>query len=333
MSKLTDLEKKFEKQYGKGVIVPASFIEDVKREVISVGPKIDIGLNGGIPTGHWVLLSGLNKVGKTTMALQIAANFQKLGRPVWYIDAENRWKTINLYGVKGFDGDKARVIHSTMDAQLSGEDYLMMALDIFRDPANMGGLMIIDSTSALCPRDVLASGEVSGKRRSTTPKLIKDFIHQARGLVPVMDFTVILIQHLIMNTSGRGKTWLSDGGTELQHQKDVHIQCTRTPVALMDGDKQIGQIVTWDVITSALGPPQSKIESRIRYGYGIDDISENIELAEDFGLIEKGGAWYNLVFMEEPQKFQGMEKVFKFLESRPDILEDLAFKLRMMIIK
>ncbi len=333
MSELTDLEKKFIKKYGKGVIVPASFIEDVKREIISVGPKIDIGLGGGIPTGHWVLLSGLNKVGKTTMALQIAANFQKLGRPVWYIDAENRWKMINLYGVKGFDGDKARVIHSTKESILAGEDYLMMALDIFRDPANAGGLMIIDSTSALCPRDVLASGEVSGKRRSTTPKLIKDFIHQARGLVPVMDFTVILIQHLIMNTSGFGKAWLSDGGTELQHQKDVHIQCTKSPVAIMDGDKHIGQVVIWDVITSALGPPQHKIESRIRYGYGIDDISENIELGEDFGLIEKGGSWYNLVFMDEPQKFQGMENVFKFLESRPDILEDLSTKLKKMIIK
>ena len=64
LTELTDLEKGFIKKYGKGVIVPASFIEDVKREIISVGPKLDVGLGGGIPTGHWVLLSGLNKVGK-----------------------------------------------------------------------------------------------------------------------------------------------------------------------------------------------------------------------------------------------------------------------------
>ncbi len=342
---LEELEKQFEKDYGKGIIKPASYIKDVEKTILSIGPQLDIALNGGLLTGNLVLLSGFKKCGKTTLALEIASKIQAMGRQVFYLDIEHRWKEINLYGVRGFDGDKARVIQSTIDRQLSGEDFLQMGLDIIRAKTNQGGLLILDSTSSLCPQDVMVSGEVSSGRRLSTPKLLADFIRQASGIISVMDFTVIVIQHIIANTSGYGAPFLADGGNALQYQKDTHIQCTKTPVELMDGESQVGQVVIWDVITSAMGPPVSDIESTIRFGYGIDDITENIELGVDFNFIRTSGSWYYFDFLldswpklteEEKEAVdheQGILKSYKYMRDNPDKMEVLNKKLKEHLIR
>lgn len=319
MSDFSALEKSVIKKYGN-VLVPATIIAEHNRANLKIGPKLDFALSGGIPEGSRVVFSGPPKCGKTTTILQIAANAIKEGRKVFYYDVENRFKKLNLYGIKDFDAEKMRLIHSTEEHQLTAEEYLDIAKIFIKAKENKGSVHIIDSVSALCPDSVMTSGDVSGSRRSTSPKLVKDFMNQVAGTIPVMNITVIAIHHLIANTSGYGVSEMEDGGRNMQYQADVKIR-GGTPKKWEADEKQIGIIATWDVIWSALGPSFGKTESYIRFNYGVDDVMETVELAKDFGVIDKSGSWYDLKNFGIDKKIQGDDAFLTFLGENPDILK------------
>lgn len=317
------LEKDIIKKYGAGVIVPASLVLEKPKKIVSISPRIDIGLNGGIPEGSWLIVSGPAKAGKSSTVLQLCANAQQMGKKVFYIDAEHRFKPMNATGIHNLDIEKMMLIRSTIDKQYSGEEFLSIAMDIIKDKDNAGCVLVIDSASALCPSDEIAE-DVTGSKRSSTPKMLSNFVKKMAGVVPVMDTIVVVIQHLITNTSGYGAPFTEDGGVKIQYQVDTKLRC-KAGKPWLDGDKQIGQTVEWQVMTSALGPPGAKIESYLRYGYGIDDITETIMLASDFGIIQKGGAWYTL---PDGTKLQGSEKVYLHLKDNKDKLIDIQNKLK-----
>lgn len=322
--KLQSIEKEIIKEYGE-VIMSASSVADRNQKIIRTGPKLDYALGGGIPEGSRVIISGPPKFGKTTLVLQIAANAQKMGKRIFYYDVEGRFKKMNLYSIKGFNADEVKLIASTKERLLSAQDFLQIAKILMKAPENIGSVHIIDSLSQLCPDEVLGAGNVSGTRRSTTPKLIKDFFLQVAGIIPVMDITLLAIQHIIANTSGFGSPSMEDGGSNAQYQSDVKLRGVSTPTKIMEGEKQVGQKITWDVVTSALGSPGGKIESYLKFGYGVDDASEIIELCADFNIIKKSGAWFYLPEKKkgEDLKFQGMANTADFLYQNPKELEAL----------
>lgn len=323
------LEKSIVKKYGD-VLVPASIIAETERKNLTIGPKLDFALSGGIPEGSRVVFSGPPKCGKTTTILQIAANAIRDGRKVFYYDVENRFKKLNLYGIKDFDASKMRLIHSTEDHQLTAEEYLDIAKIFIKAKENKGSVHILDSVSALCPDSVMTSGDVSGSRRSTSPKLVKDFMNQVAGTIPVMNIILIAIHHLIANTSGYGVSEMEDGGRNMQYQADVKIR-GGTPKKWEENEKQIGIIATWDVIWSALGPSYGKTESYIRFNHGVDTITETIELATDFGIIKKAGSWFDLSDMGVTDKVQGTNGLFAYLMEHPEVLKkiNVAFEKAM----
>lgn len=325
---LTSIEQSIIKDYGN-VIFPATMIAEYKKENLKIGPKLDSALSGGIPEGSRVVISGPPKCGKTTTVLQIAANAIEEGRKVFYYDVENRFKLLNLYGIKGFDANKMLVIRSAEDCILSAEQYLEIAKRLIKAKENKGSVHIIDSVSALCSDNVLTSGDVSGSRRVSNPKLVKDFMNQISGVIPVMNITVIAIHHLIANTSGYGVADMEDGGRNMQYQADIKIRGS-FPKAWEEDGKQIGIVNTWNVIWSALGAPAGKIESYIRFNYGIDDIIETIEMATDFGVIKRSGAWYDLESLGIKQKCQGQSSLAKYLTDNPDTLKLVQTKLKEM---
>lgn len=258
----------------------------------------------------------------TTTVMQFCANAQSLGKKVFYVDAEGRFKPMNLQ-VHNMQPNNMTVIRSTQDRQYTGEEFLTIVTQIIKDKENVGCVIVIDSASALCPADEI-NEEVSGSKRSSNPKILSNFCKKMAGIVPVMNTTVVIIQHLIANTSGYGAPWMEDGGVKAQYQADVKIR-SKAGKKWLDGEKQIGQTVEWDVVTSALGPPGTKVESYIRYGYGIDDITENCLLASDLGIINKAGAWYSL---PDGKKFQGQEKLYQFLKENPTELETIKTKVK-----
>lgn len=322
-------------KYGKSGVVNAQHVLDRPQHIFSISPKLDIGLSGGIPEGSWVILSGAPKCGKSSLALWIAALAQKPengSRNVYYIDAEGRLKKMNLAGTFGLDLEKFTVIQSSQEKLFSAEEFLDIAETIIRnDP---GCVLIIDSSSALCSSKEMVD-EVSGQTRSITPKIFSSFCKKMGTIVPIQRTTVIVIQHLIANTSGYGPAQMEDGGRKLQYQVDVKLRCKaveKWKEGSGENEKQIGQLVTWDVICCALGQPGHEVVSCLRYGEGIDKISELIDVCCDFGLVSKGGAWYTLmVDGEEPVKVQGLANLRQYLLDNPETLKKLESSYKEML--
>lgn len=326
-STITLLEKELRKKYGDDIILSGEQVASDIKHVIPISPAINTIIGGGVPEGSWCSFAGPNSCGKTTMALRVAANAQKKehgGRDVFYFDVEGRLRKKSLYGISGLNVEKVKVIRSTKETMLSGEDFLTIATNIIKQHEK--AVIIIDSVSALCPSAEITE-DVSGSIRSTTPKMVASFCRQNAGVVPVMNSIVITIHHLITNTSGYGEHLLMDGGVKIGYQADIRILTKKKPEKWMADGSQIGQIVEWECLKSALGQPYGVTKSYIRYGYGIDDTVEVVNLAVELNIIVKKGAWFYLPFVSEDMKFQGQEKVNEFINQNPQWIDVMVAQI------
>jgi recombination protein RecA len=308
--------KLIKKQFGDVFMDPRDIISK-ERVVIPTTPKLDIQLSGGIPTGSIVLISGKPKLGKSSLALQICANAQKEsfgGRQCYYFDIEGRLETKNLTGIKGLDLDKISVIKSTPGNYLYGEKVLNIAEQIIKSEGDC--IIVLDSSSTLCSESEF-NGEVSANTRNQGPKLLASFTRKLANVIPVQNTIVIVIQHIIANTSGYGVSSYEDGGNKILYAANVKIK-GKGFKKWEEADKQIGQIIDWSVEVSALGPPGGSTEGYLRFGEGMDDKWEVLEIACDLGLIEKGGAWYTMSFLDDPKKVQGQKNVWQYLNENED---------------
>ena len=330
-------DKAIQKAFGK-VISKGSELISVKKNLktLTVSPCLDIALNGGLLEGSWVVVSGDPKTGKSTTCLQICKNAQDEGRPVIYIDGESRLKAYNLSGTHGLDLDKIQIIHSPEDSEsLSAEDFLDIAESLFKRPENNGAVCVIDSCSSLVPRSELEESS-SATIRATLPKLLAHWVKKNAQNVVKNKIIVVIITHYITNTSGYGKVKVPDCGTMVQYQADTRLDINKIE-PWEENSKKVGQLVHWKVACSSLGSSGTECISYIKYNKGIDKEKEIIELAESFGIIEKGGAWYSIPFLdkshgfEESPKFQGQAKIYDFLVERKDIFDLIEKQVKEML--
>jgi recombination protein RecA len=338
------------KKYGQ-VISTGNQILDRRRDykTVSVSPAIDLALGGGIKEGSWVILTGDPKCGKTTTALQIAANCQKEERPIIYLDAEGRLKEMNLLGVDGLDKDKMQIIHSE-DEPLSAEAFLDIAVKLCSAKENYGCVCIIDSTSSLMPEREL-DGDMS-PGRAGLPRILSVFCKKMGQIVPNQRITMIIVTHYITNTSGYGPTRMPDCGKKIQYQADTRME-VKSIKAWEQSEKQVGQAVNWKILCSSMGPPGGECQSWLRYGNGIDKTQELVILGQETGLIAKAGAWLTCEFMLghletvkkinpdldtsdtelvlKSVKFQGQEKLYNFLIANEDVCDILEKEISSML--
>jgi recombination protein RecA len=326
-------EKAIKKEFGKVISAGIDLVESKKDlKTLSVSPALDLALNGGILEGSWNLISGDPKTGKSTTCLQICKNAQDEGRPVIYIDAESRLKAYNLVGIDGLDLEKIQVVHGPEDGdQLAAEDFLKICESMIKMPKNKGAICVIDSCSSLVPRAELEE-DPSATLRASLPKLLSHWVKKNSQVVVKNKIIVLIITHYITNTSGWGKIKIPDCGVMVQYQADSRMDIAKiTPWE--ENSRKIGQLVEWKISCSSLGASGTECTSYLKFGKGIDKNKEIIELAESFAIIDKSGAWYTLDFLEEldefseSPKFQGQQKVYEFLESRPDIFKILHKKV------
>lgn len=318
------------KTFGDSVILTGSAVVDKEVIVIPFSPSLDIILNGGIPEGSFVVLTGQPKCGKTTSSLDFCATAQKIeyahgsfkdGREVYYLNIEGRLKKRDLEGIPGLNLSKFHVIGSQEGKILHAEEYLQIAEKIINEIP--GSVLIIDSYSALCTEAEITS-DMDKMQRADGAKLLAKFCRKVANVIPVNKNIVIGITHLMGNPTGYGAEFKEKSGQAIAYQTDVKIRAkTFKPWLLGTDNLQIGQEIEWQVLCSALGPPGATISSYIRYGKGIDKHTELINLASDLGLIHKGGAWYTIVSVEEKPKFQGTEKVRQYLVDNPKVYDEL----------
>lgn len=326
-----ETEKIIKKEFGDIFMSPQDIISK-KRVIIPTSPKLDISLSGGVVTGSSVLISGKPKLGKTSLALQICANAQKKeygSRHCYYLDVEGRLEKKNLTGIKELNLDKITVVKSTEGNILSGEKFLNIADKIIKSEPDC--VIVLDSTSALCSESEMTS-DVSGDIRSKTPKMLASFMRKISNIIPIQNTLLIMINHVIANTAGTmfSPSVVTDSGNKICYGSNTKL-LGRSFKKWEEEGKQIGQIINWYVEYSDLGPPGSSCESYVRYNFGVDYIWETIDLACDLGLIEKGGAWYSLIFLEQSIKIQGQKKVWEHLLKNKEDLVLLNEKIKELV--
>lgn len=246
----------------------------------------------------------------TTTCMQLAASAQlpEYGdRHTYVIDIENRFDHLQATGVQGLDVDKVHVINSTKDKIFTGEELMQLAMEILK--MHPGIIMVIDSVSALCSAKEF-SEDISASTRSTTPKLLYSFCRQMAPVVPVQDSIVIFIQHRIANTSGYGSPFSESGGNAIFFQSSTKMQIKKFEY-WKEGENLLGQKIDWDIVCSALGPPNKGVSSWIRYGVGIDKKFELMRLGIDFNIVKKSGAWLSVEIGDEVYKGQGEENFYQ----------------------
>jgi recombination protein RecA len=331
MSLKEDVRKKF----GDDIMLTANAVIDKNLITIPVSPALDIVLNGGIPEGSFVILTGQPKCGKTTTSLDFCATAQrpeyaygsfKEGREVYYLNIEGRLKKRDLEGIPGLNLEKFNIIGSQEGKILHAEEYLQIGERIINEIP--GSVVIIDSYSALCTEAEITS-DMDKMQRADGAKLLAKFCRKVANVIPVNRNIVIGITHLMGNPGYGTSEWKEKSGQAIAYQTDIKLKAKFFKKwNLSDDSPQIGQEVEWEVLCSALGPPGGNITSYIRYGQGIDRQMELLTLAVDLGFIHKGGAWYTMSSVEDKPKFQGLEKTRQYLVDNPKVYEDLLLKVR-----
>lgn len=330
--------RKIKKEMGK-CIFKAQEIYDEKSQLknLSISPALDFALNGGIQEGTWTIITGKPKTGKTSTVLQICANAQKDGRKIIYFDGEGRMKAYNLAGIDDLDLDQMEMVRSPEGKILSAEEAITILETLIQHPDNVGAVVVIDSISSLIPRRDIET-MVDGERRPGLPKILGDFMRRMGQVIPRTKTMVIMIRHLIANTSGYGKKNVADGGVKIEYQADTLLQVAQSQDWIVDGAK-VGQIITWDIHTSSLGASGTEAVSYFKYNHGLDNPKEIIELAGSFDIIEQAGAWFSLPFMEKHDKeydaknykFQGAERLYDYLKNNPETMDLVKQELEVFL--
>ena len=312
------MTKDIVKEYGDVIHDPSS-ITDQELKILSVSPKIDIALGGGVPEGSLFIMTGPEKVGKTVTALTFCANAQQDERFVYYGNIEGRLRKRDLEGIESLsllpqeEGGLMQVIQSTEGNILSAEKFLGIFDQLIHTRPRT--ICVIDSFSALASEAEL-TGDLSDQQVMSVQKVLAKFCRRIAPAIPINKTTVVGITHLMANVSsfGRGKKKVEKSGSALKYQVDVKLHATHT-TPILQGETQIGQTVHWQVATSAIGPPGQKVSSHIKYGRGIWKEMELADLLVAFGLVGKSGAWLTL---PNEEKLQGKNNLAKYLEENPE---------------
>jgi hypothetical protein len=253
---------------------------------------------------------------------------------------------MNLKGIQGLDLNKMTIYRSTQEKILTAKDYLNLAFKAIN--THPGSLIIIDSVSALCDEKEMDEG-IGYENRGAGNKLFAGFCRQAANIVPVQNCIVWAIMHLAQS-QGMFGGFIEKGSKALQYQADVQMRVKYDKawnVGVEGKEKQIGQQVHWLIESCALGSPGMEVDSYIRYGVGIDNTYEAINLGCQLGLINKAGAWMTLEYMQrhldllgvkewddaaiKMVKTQGAEKLYKLLLDHPKWVSALENEIKAML--
>jgi len=302
-----------EKDFGKGSIMKFGETEIAPVEVIPTGClALDLALGiGGVPRGRVIEIYGPESSGKTTVALHILAEAQKLGGLAAFIDAEH-----------ALDPTYAQKLGVKLeDLYISQPDNGEQALDICETLVRTGGvdIVVIDSVAALAPK-----AEIEGEMGQNSIGLQARLMSQAlRKLTPVVNKSktcVAFINQLREKVGVMfGSPEVTSGGKALKFYASIRLD-VRKGEAIKDADGIIGNRTRIKVVKNKLAPPFKVAEFDLIFGKGISKEASVLDMAVDFGIIEKTGSW----FAFEGEKIgQGKENAKKYIIDNPDFMEQI----------
>jgi recombination protein RecA len=329
-------DKFLERTYGEGIIQTADKIIDKKREILKTALSLDISLSGGIPSGVTCLLSGKSKVGKTSLCLHILKNAINDGRPAFYVDIERRCSQSLLKTIAGLNTEKLNIIKSTPDKVLSAEDWFRIIEQTIKD--NPRAVTVVDSIAALST--MAEQSELIGDNRDMagTPKLLASFFRKVQQTIDDNDNIVIFLSQLQTNREPNGKKFIEKGGLAIGYACSVWLNVNWAKIWDKDPDtnEPDGQDLMVNVVCSALGKPYIPCSIPLRYGEGIDTAKDVIIHAENLGLIQKSGSWYNIPSIldenKNPLKLQGLDKIREYFKNNPEHIVKFENEIREILL-
>lgn len=302
-----------EKQYGKGAIMKldGSAIADI--DVIPTGClALDIALGvGGVPRGRVVEIYGPESSGKTTLTLSIIAQAQKLGGIAAFIDAEH-----------AFDAAYAKKVGIKLDDLLmsqpdTGEQALEIAETLTRSSAV--DLIVIDSVAALTPRAEI-EGDMGDAHMGLQARLMSQALRKLTAVISKSNTCIIFVNQIRMKIGVMfGSPETTTGGRALKFYASIRIDLRRIET-LKKGDQYIGNRVRAKVVKNKVAAPFRQAEFEIHFDEGISSTADILDLAVQYEIVEKSGAW----FAFEGEKIgQGKENSRLYLKENPKILSKI----------
>jgi recombination protein RecA len=307
-----------EKQFGKGAVMKLG--EGVEIANVPVIPTGSIGLDvalgvGGIPTGRVIEIYGPEASGKTTLALHIIAEAQKLGGVAAFIDAEHALdiKYARALGIK------------TDELLISQPDTGEQALEITDILVRSGAvdILTVDSVAALVPRAEI-EGEMGDSHMGLQARLMSQAMRKLTSSISKSKTAVIFINQIRMKIGvffGNPET--TTGGNALKFYSTVRLEIRRIG-ALKEGQDVIGNRTRVKVVKNKVAPPFREVEFDIIYGKGISKEGSLLDLAVDEGFVEKSGTWFSY---GDERMGQGRENVKNFLIENPNIFDEIQRKV------
>ena len=307
-----------ERAYGKGSIMRMSDRPNMQVDAVPTGSlSLDLALGiGGLPRGRIIEIYGPESSGKTTLALHVVAQAQKMGGEVAYIDAEHAMDPTYAQAL-GVD------INSMLISQPdTGEQGLEITEQLVRSGAV--DLVVVDSVAALVPRAEI-EGEMGESFVGLHARLMSQALRKLAGCISKTHCIVIFINQLREKIGvAYGNPEVTTGGRALKFYASVRIDIRKVQT-LKVGTDMIGSHTRAKVFKNKVAPPFREAEFDIMYGEGISKEGELIDLGVQLGLVEKSGSWFS---MGETRLGQGRDNAKNYFKEHPEEAQALETEIR-----
>lgn len=310
--------KRIQKQYGEWSVMKLGSKKKADVPVISTGSiTLDYALGiGGIPRGRAIEIFGKEASGKTTLALHIAAEAQKIGGAVAFIDAEH---ALDPQYAESVGVNIEELVISQPD---TGEEALEIAEMLVRSGAV--DIIIIDSVAALVPRAEI-EGEMGDSHVALRARLMSQALRKLSGVMSKSSTSAVFLNQVRFKIGVQfGNPMTTPGGLALKFHTTLRMEIRRIG-SLKQGTDTVGMRAKVKVVKNKLAPPFKEAEFDIIYGEGISKEGELIDLAQSMDLITRSGSWYSY---GDTNLGQGRENSRDFLKENPDIREEIENKIK-----
>jgi recombination protein RecA len=307
-----------EKDFGKGTIMKLGDNARMSVQGIPTGSlTLDLALGiGGVPRGRIIEIFGPESSGKTTVALHIAAEVQKMGGEAAFIDAEHALDPVYADAL-GVDID--RLLVSQPD---SGEQALEITEALVRSGAV--DVIVVDSVAALVPQQEI-DGTMGSSHVGLQARLMSQALRKLSGSIAKTNSVVIFINQLREKVGVMyGNPETTPGGRALKFYASVRIDVRKTDT-LKQGGEMYGNRVKCKVVKNKVAPPFKVAEFDIIYGKGISKSGEIVDIGIDLGIVQKSGSWFSY---NGERLGQGKDNIRKMLESDEALFAEIEAKVR-----
>ena len=307
-----------EKQFGKGSVMKLGEYKAMNVEAIPTGAlSLDIALGiGGIPRGRIIEIFGPESSGKTTLALHIIAEAQKLGGEAAFIDAEHALDPVYS---KNLGVDVENLIVSQPD---TGEQALEIAEALIRSGAL--DIIVVDSVAALVPKAEI-DGDMGDSHIGLQARLMSQALRKLAGAVNKSKTVIVFINQLREKVGVMfGNPETTPGGRALKYYASVRLDIRKIENIKQDGEV-VGNRARVKVVKNKVAPPFREAEFDIIYGKGISKSGNILDMAVNLDIVEKSGSWFSY---NGERLGQGRENVKAYFEQNPELMYEVEKKVK-----